>query len=47
MLDVKVLRKNLEEVKGKLLYRGGEFLELDKFEELDQKRRELLVGEKS
>ncbi|OFD48179.1 serine--tRNA ligase [Bacillus mycoides] len=43
MLDVKVLRTNLEEVKKKLLYRGGEFLELDKFEELDQKRRELLV----
>ncbi|MGW5984016.1 serine--tRNA ligase [Bacillus mycoides] len=44
MLDVKVLRTNLEEVKKKLISRGGEFLELDKFEELDQKRRDLLVG---
>ncbi|MED0982101.1 serine--tRNA ligase [Bacillus paramycoides] len=44
MLDVKVLRANFEEVKKKLINRGGEFLELDKFEELDQRRRELLVG---
>ncbi|MDZ5608172.1 serine--tRNA ligase [Bacillus pseudomycoides] len=43
MLDVKVLRANFEETKKKLMNRGGEFLELDKFEELDQKRRELLV----
>ncbi|MEI4828624.1 serine--tRNA ligase [Bacillus sp. FJAT-53711] len=43
MLDVKVLRANFEEVKKKLITRGGEFLELDKFEKLDQKRRELLV----
>ncbi|PEB50795.1 serine--tRNA ligase [Bacillus pseudomycoides] len=43
MLDVKVLRVNFEEVKKKLINRGGEFFELDKFEELDQKRRELLV----
>ena len=43
MLDVKVLRANFEEVKKKLINRGGEFFELDKFEELDQKRRELLV----
>ncbi|MGE6363679.1 serine--tRNA ligase [Bacillus paramycoides] len=44
MLDVKVLRANFEEVKKKLINRGVEFLELDKFEELDQRRRELLVG---
>ncbi|WP_459502264.1 serine--tRNA ligase [Bacillus sp. C1] len=43
MLDVKVLRANFDEVKNKLMNRGGEFLELNKFEELDQKRRELLV----
>ncbi|MGE6617278.1 serine--tRNA ligase [Bacillus mycoides] len=43
MLDVKVLRANFEEVKKKLINRGGEFLELDTFEELDQNRRELLV----
>ncbi|HDR7706758.1 TPA: serine--tRNA ligase [Bacillus thuringiensis] len=43
MLDVKVLRANFEEVKKKLINRGGEFFELDKFEELDQNRRELLV----
>ena len=43
MLDVKVLRANFEEVKKKLIGRGGEFLELDTFEELDQNRRELLV----
>ncbi|PDZ04561.1 serine--tRNA ligase [Bacillus cereus] len=44
MLDVKVLRTNLEEVKKKLINRGGEFLELDKLKKLDQKRLELLVG---
>ncbi|WP_242245796.1 serine--tRNA ligase [Bacillus cereus group sp. BfR-BA-01523] len=43
MLDVKVLRANFEEVKKKWINRGGEFLELDTFEELDQNRRELLV----
>jgi len=43
MLDVKVLRANFEEVKKKLINRGGKFLELDTFEELDQNRRELLV----
>ncbi|MBJ8052636.1 serine--tRNA ligase [Bacillus cereus] len=43
MLDVKVLRANFEEVKKKLINRGGEFFELDTFEELDQNRRELLV----
>ncbi|MFK4430983.1 seryl-tRNA synthetase [Bacillus sp. RC54] len=44
MLDVKVLRTNVEGVKKKLITRGGEFLELNKFEELDLKRRELLIG---
>ncbi|GGE85841.1 serine--tRNA ligase [Priestia taiwanensis] len=43
MLDAKVLRANFEEVKAKLQTRGGEFTELDKFQDLDVRRRELLV----
>lgn len=42
MLDIKYLRANLEEVKTKLSSRGEDLSEFDKFEGLDQKRRELI-----
>ena len=41
MLDIKFLRVNFEEVKSKLQHRGEDLSELDHFEELDVKRREL------
>ena len=43
MLDIKVLRANLTEVKEKLQHRGEDLSELDHFEELDVTRRELIV----
>ncbi|MBW8350970.1 serine--tRNA ligase [Bacillus sp. IITD106] len=43
MLDIKLLRSNLEEVKAKLQHRGEDLTDLDKFETLDQKRREAIV----
>lgn len=43
MLDVKYLRANFEEVKEKLQHRGEDLTDFGKFEELDQKRRELIV----
>ena len=43
MLDIKVLRANLAEVKEKLQHRGEDLSELDHFEELDVTRRELIV----
>ncbi len=43
MLDVKQLRANLEEVKVKLQHRGEDLNDLDKFEDLDKRRRELIV----
>jgi seryl-tRNA synthetase len=43
MLDVKQLRANLEEVKEKLQHRGEDLNDLDKFEDLDKRRRELIV----
>ncbi len=43
MLDVKLLRANLEEVKEKLKHRGEDLNDLDKFEDLDKRRRELIV----
>ncbi|WP_379971519.1 serine--tRNA ligase [Ectobacillus sp. sgz5001026] len=43
MLDIKYLRANFEEVKAKLQHRGEDLSEFDRFEELDKKRRELLV----
>ncbi|RDW15263.1 serine--tRNA ligase [Oceanobacillus arenosus] len=43
MLDMKYLRNNFAEVKGKLTHRGEDLSELDHFEELDSKRRELIV----
>ena len=43
MLDIKVLRANFEEVKEKLQHRGEDLTDLGKFEDLDQRRRELIV----
>lgn len=43
MFDIKLLRSNFQEVKEKLKYRGEDISELDRFEELDSKRRELTV----
>ncbi|MET3700099.1 seryl-tRNA synthetase [Bacillus oleivorans] len=43
MLDIKFLRNNFEEVKQKLQKRGEDLTDLGKFEELDGRRRELIV----
>ncbi|MBS4197971.1 serine--tRNA ligase [Lederbergia citri] len=43
MLDIKLLRSNLEEIKVKLQHRGEDLTDLDKFETLDHKRREAIV----
>ncbi|RWR07157.1 serine--tRNA ligase [Siminovitchia fortis] len=43
MLDMKTLRGNVEEVKRKLQHRGEDLGDLDKFEQLDQRRREMIV----
>jgi seryl-tRNA synthetase len=43
MLDIKVLRANFAEVKEKLKHRGEDLTDLGKFEDLDQRRRELIV----
>ncbi|MBS3678661.1 serine--tRNA ligase [Ornithinibacillus massiliensis] len=43
MLDMKYLRNNFEEVKGKLQHRGEDLSELDRFGELDERRRELIT----
>ncbi|SET74703.1 seryl-tRNA synthetase [Oceanobacillus limi] len=42
MLDMKFLRTNFEEVKEKLKHRGEDLSELDRFGELDERRRELI-----
>ncbi|MFB4163657.1 serine--tRNA ligase [Alteribacillus sp. JSM 102045] len=42
MLDVKRLRNNFDEVKQKLDKRGENVSEIDKFQELDEKRRTLI-----
>ncbi|WP_461183684.1 serine--tRNA ligase, partial [Virgibacillus kimchii] len=42
MLDMKYLRNNLQEVKEKLSHRGEDLSELNKFEEYDEKRRNLI-----
>lgn len=44
MLDIKYLRANFNEVKEKLQHRGEDLSDFDKFEELDTKRRELIVA---
>ncbi|WP_080871864.1 serine--tRNA ligase [Oceanobacillus timonensis] len=43
MLDMKYVRNNFEEVKRKLAHRGEDLGELDRFGELDVKRRELIA----
>ncbi|MDR7002944.1 serine--tRNA ligase [Neobacillus niacini] len=43
MLDIKLLRANFAEVKEKLQHRGEDLTDLGRFEELDQKRRDLIV----
>ncbi|CAM4253832.1 serine--tRNA ligase [Lederbergia lenta] len=43
MLDIKLLRGNFEEIKNKLQHRGEDLTDLDKFGELDQRRREAIV----
>ena len=43
MLDMKILRWNVDEIKKKLQHRGEDLADLDKFEQLDQKRREMIV----
>lgn len=43
MLDIKFLRANFGEVKNRLQHRGEDLSDLGKFEDLDVKRRELLV----
>ncbi|VEF50034.1 seryl-tRNA synthetase [Bacillus freudenreichii] len=43
MLEIRILRGNLEEVKKKLQHRGEDLGDLDRFEELDQKRRGIIV----
>jgi len=42
MIDVRRLRENFEEIKEILAHRGEELGDLDKFEELDRKRRTLI-----
>jgi seryl-tRNA synthetase len=44
MLDIKYLRTNFEEIKGKLAKRGEDLADFGKFEELDKKRRELITS---
>ena len=46
MLDFKYLRANFEEVKGKLQHRGEDLSELGRFEDLDVRRRELIVRDR-
>ncbi|KIO74306.1 MULTISPECIES: serine--tRNA ligase [Bacillaceae] len=43
MFNIKLLRENFEEVKAKLQHRGEDLGDLEKFGELDQKRRTLIV----
>ncbi|MGM0847347.1 MAG: serine--tRNA ligase [Bacillota bacterium] len=43
MLDIRHLRANFEEVKNRLQDRGEDLSDFEKFEELDVRRRELLV----
>ncbi|WAA09522.1 serine--tRNA ligase [Fervidibacillus albus] len=43
MFDMKLLRTNFEAVKEKLKYRGEDLTDLEKFGELDKKRRELIT----
>ncbi|RPF51147.1 serine--tRNA ligase [Aquisalibacillus elongatus] len=42
MLDLKYLRQNFEDVKGKLQHRGEDLTDLDQFQDWDQKRRQYI-----
>ncbi|MFD1362626.1 serine--tRNA ligase [Lentibacillus salinarum] len=42
MLDMKFLRNNFQKVKEKLAHRGEDLSELERFEELDERRRTLI-----
>ncbi|MBP3041106.1 serine--tRNA ligase [Bacillaceae bacterium Marseille-Q3522] len=47
MLEIKYLRDHFQEIKQKLQHRGEDLTDLDKFGDLDAKRRQLIVeGEK-
>ena len=39
MLDIKIIRENLEEVKNRLKRRGGDFKELDELIKPEEARR--------
>lgn len=43
MLDIKLLREDLQEVKAKLQARGEDLSDLDQFETIDKRRRELIA----
>ncbi|ARA98142.1 serine--tRNA ligase [Geobacillus thermodenitrificans] len=43
MLDVKLLRTQFQEVKEKLLQRGDDLANIDRFEQLDKERRRLIA----
>ncbi|WP_096225984.1 serine--tRNA ligase [Geobacillus sp. FJAT-46040] len=43
MLDMKILRTQFEEVKEKLMQRGGDLTNIDRFEQLDKDRRRLIA----
>ncbi|MFC0298501.1 serine--tRNA ligase [Geobacillus jurassicus] len=43
MLDIKILRNQFQEVKEKLLQRGGDLANIDRFEQLDKERRRLIA----
>ncbi|KAF0993439.1 serine--tRNA ligase [Geobacillus thermoleovorans] len=43
MLDMKVLRTQFQEVKEKLMQRGGDLTNIDRFEQLDKDRRRLIA----
>src|SRR5699024_1744221 len=43
MLDMKMLRKNFDEVKEKLQHRGEDLTDLGRFGDLDDGRRELIA----
>ncbi|NNV08022.1 serine--tRNA ligase [Geobacillus sp. C56-T2] len=43
MLDVKLLRTQFPEVKEKLMQRGGDLANIDRFEQLDKERRRLIA----
>ncbi|MCY7903316.1 serine--tRNA ligase, partial [Bacillus inaquosorum] len=42
MLDTKMLRANFQEIKAKLVHKGEDLTDFDKFEALDDRRRELI-----